>query len=508
MRLVDNGTPDMPVPPDARITTPDMGRPDATPDMQPIDMQPIDLGVVDMQPIDRGAMDMQPVDIGAMDMLPVDVGVVDMRPLDAHVPDAMPVDAMPPPERCNDVDDDGDGRIDEDFDVGEPCARGVGACRSEGVRVCDGEEATTCEVRVFVMPEAEVCTAGDAEPIDEDCDGQVDEAIGRLGVGGNAEVGNQNAVPEDEQTLDVALSNTHTVVLARLNGGLRAVIFRRGAEGDGSIATVSPFAGGLQAQIVRAGNGFAFAAINAEDPTTVHMALMTWGANGERQLIAGSTGFVNPISHLILAPSPEGQVTLFVHEQGQAEVIRRDVTNALEGNRTWRLATPGHVEGSSFAAAARGNLSHVLWRSQVGEGQPSMAYRSFDQQGVLDVAQMPIELGEPVLMLREADVFLGSLGAEFLRYRVLNTQFSLRFQGTRHLPDIAYPGDDHALMVASGANSGSIRLYDPPLQLHQSLVIGDTAGRLHVATADREAAVVWRDGVGVIRVRGLRFGCR
>ncbi|MCB9545850.1 MAG: hypothetical protein H6706_08295 [Myxococcales bacterium] len=79
------------------------------------------------------------------------------------------------PERCNALDDDCDGRVDEDLGVGDACAAGVGACRVEGRLVCRDEEAV-CDA-VAAEPGVESCAA----PADEDCDGTVDEGFDAVG---------------------------------------------------------------------------------------------------------------------------------------------------------------------------------------------------------------------------------------------------------------------------------------------------------------------------------------
>ncbi|MEZ4463003.1 MAG: MopE-related protein [bacterium] len=71
-------------------------------------------------------------------------------------------------EVCNGVDDDCDGRFDEGFGLGEPCAVGVGACRREGVTGC-GDDGGVCQARVG-SPAAEQCNG-----VDDDCDGATDE---------------------------------------------------------------------------------------------------------------------------------------------------------------------------------------------------------------------------------------------------------------------------------------------------------------------------------------------
>jgi len=81
---------------------------------------------------------------------------------------AMP--GMPETERCDRRDEDCDGRIDEDFGVGEPCADGVGACRSMSTTICNGTGDGALCPAVPGLPSAETCNG-----IDDDCDEFVDE---------------------------------------------------------------------------------------------------------------------------------------------------------------------------------------------------------------------------------------------------------------------------------------------------------------------------------------------
>jgi len=72
-------------------------------------------------------------------------------------------------EACNFEDDDCDGDVDEDLGLGELCTAGVGACQTVGTIVCDMLGAAVCNA-VPKPPGTEVC--GDS--IDSDCDGFLD----------------------------------------------------------------------------------------------------------------------------------------------------------------------------------------------------------------------------------------------------------------------------------------------------------------------------------------------
>jgi hypothetical protein len=77
-------------------------------------------------------------------------------------------------EKCNGLDDDCDGLIDEDFpDKGATCDNGLkGVCKGTGVRICNAtQDGTTCQITVpGLAPKAEVCNG-----LDDNCNGLVDE---------------------------------------------------------------------------------------------------------------------------------------------------------------------------------------------------------------------------------------------------------------------------------------------------------------------------------------------
>ncbi|MCC6623336.1 MAG: DUF11 domain-containing protein [Deltaproteobacteria bacterium] len=87
------------------------------------------------------------------------------------------LEGAPQAERCNDVDDDCDGAVDEDFALGEPCVEGLGECRVDGVNVCD--EATGLGRCSEEPPEG---TVERCDGKDNDCDGGTDNDPALPGV--------------------------------------------------------------------------------------------------------------------------------------------------------------------------------------------------------------------------------------------------------------------------------------------------------------------------------------
>ena len=76
-------------------------------------------------------------------------------------------------ESCNGLDDDCDGNVDERWtDLGYPCTEGIGECGEQGEMVCNsaGNE-TECNASPS-LPEAEIC-----DSLDNDCDGDIDEEL-------------------------------------------------------------------------------------------------------------------------------------------------------------------------------------------------------------------------------------------------------------------------------------------------------------------------------------------
>ncbi len=87
-------------------------------------------------------------------------------------------------EICDGLDNDCDDSTDEGLGLGEACHHGIGACRHEGMTVCDAGGGVVCNASAGPASD-ELC--GDAA--DNDCDGSTDEGFDEVGTSCTVGVG-------------------------------------------------------------------------------------------------------------------------------------------------------------------------------------------------------------------------------------------------------------------------------------------------------------------------------
>ena len=108
----------------------------------------------------------------------------------------------PGKEICGDGrDNDCDGATDEGFGIGDQCAAGLGICRSVGKRVCTAVgDGAICNAKAGERAESELC----GNSLDDDCDGKTDED-GCVESGSGSGIADCRAAPTGGHALPLGL---------------------------------------------------------------------------------------------------------------------------------------------------------------------------------------------------------------------------------------------------------------------------------------------------------------
>ncbi len=233
-------------------------------------------------------------------------------------------------EICDGLDNDCDGASDEGFDLGAPCAIGVGACRRSGSLVCVGEGAA--------------CSAAPGAPVVELCDGLDNDCDGLTDEGGEV-TETDFAVAGDAERLDPSVGWVDGHI--ELRGLSRRWV--RGARGS---------LGFTFAARVRIGEGAGGAAL-------------VWSPGGD-PAPAGPLGHTNLLGFAVELDAEAGQVR--VSEAGEVlasapMVIARDAWHPVEVRGEGGRVTV-RIDGALVVEAAVEGGGAVRYGFTSGAGAP------------------------------------------------------------------------------------------------------------------------------------------
>lgn len=351
--------------------------------------------------------------------LPPDLGVDEVdraAPPDALIDGPMiEVDQGAAAEACNQIDDDGDGIIDEGV-PSERCQAGIGACLSEGVARCVAGEMV-CDAAPG-LPMAEICNqidddcdgaadeAGDeglccpraelCNGIDDDCDGFVDDF---LALGEARQIDTQPA--GGPFALDVAIGRERVVILTHSDGAGRLALH---AYQRATLSNVERVAGinfdpRETTRIVPNGQRFVCVGVVQieEGLAGIEAARLDFTRDPVEGLRTSAVqgGEVDAVS---VVPAPDGAAVIFAHSVGESEVVRRDLANHFMMPSGTALPTVGYEADGGFGAVVIDDTAHMAWEARGGLDTGSFVPNAPFQPGPLRV-----EAAEAPTMFRVGD---------------------------------------------------------------------------------------------------------
>lgn len=153
-------------------------------------------------------------------------------------------------ERCDGRDNDGDGLVDEGFDLGQSCATGAGECMATGETVCDLDGAGTVCNAVPVRgsregPAGETCRDG----LDNDCDGSSD-AMDPDCASANLEIRCSLPVVRGDRGSDCGAWHRIGIEVSGAGPGATVTAELLGLDPDGGVLEALPVRSGEMAHLV------------------------------------------------------------------------------------------------------------------------------------------------------------------------------------------------------------------------------------------------------------------
>jgi putative metal-binding protein len=159
------------------------------------------------------------------------------------------------PEKCDGVDNDGDGLADEDFDIGDACSAGVGGCARPGNIVCTSLSSAACSATPGpAKKEGAQFGSSCDNGVDDDCDTFTDLADLTPGAGGETCAGFGadelcNGIDDDNDgTIDEGFALKGLACSVGLGACTNAGTYVCKADGSGTECSVSPLPVGTESE--------------------------------------------------------------------------------------------------------------------------------------------------------------------------------------------------------------------------------------------------------------------